>query len=261
MANDDPPWEELAAAEAETVRLARLLSNLSRSPRPMRRRRRRAGRLRLAARRRRSAGGAAPRSRAGGSRATPQGDDRLGNADDIATSLDNLIENALEYAPEGSTVTITGGVTATRPSSPSRRRPRESRPRMPRRPSSASSAALRGPSARRHRARSGDRGALTARWGGSASLRPRAEGGTRAEIRLPVAGDENGRRYRPLTFAAVPCGGDADSHDHARAGSGRPARRSRRRTRREPIASGRSRPVWMRCPQPAAGAAAPRRRP
>ena len=34
-------------------------------------------------------------------------------------------------------------------------------------------------------------GALTARWGGSASLRPRAEGGTRAEIRLPVAADAN----------------------------------------------------------------------
>ena len=47
-------------------------------------------------------------------------------------------------------------------------------------------------------------GALAARWGGSASLRPRAEGGTRAEIRLPAAPLDNApitvplpsRRYR-----------------------------------------------------------------
>jgi signal transduction histidine kinase len=42
-------------------------------------------------------------------------------------------------------------------------------------------------------------GALAARWGGSASLRPRAEGGTRAEIRLPAAPQHN----QPLT-AALP---------------------------------------------------------
>jgi signal transduction histidine kinase len=40
-------------------------------------------------------------------------------------------------------------------------------------------------------------GALAARWGGSASLRPRAEGGTRAEIRLPAAARHNA----PLTVA------------------------------------------------------------
>ena len=34
-------------------------------------------------------------------------------------------------------------------------------------------------------------GALAARWGGSASLQPRPEGGTRAEIRLPVPRDPN----------------------------------------------------------------------
>ena len=34
-------------------------------------------------------------------------------------------------------------------------------------------------------------GALAARWGGSASLSPRPEGGTRAEIRLPAAARDN----------------------------------------------------------------------
>ena len=112
MATDDPTvQEELAAAEAETVRLARLISNL----------------LTLA-----SADAPAPPSEpVDFARAARDAEERwrrraevegrrvacepageatgLGSADDIATSLDNLIENALVYAPEGSSVTITWG--------------------------------------------------------------------------------------------------------------------------------------------------------
>ncbi len=35
-------------------------------------------------------------------------------------------------------------------------------------------------------------GALAARWGGSASLRRRPEGGTRAEVRLPLPRERSG---------------------------------------------------------------------
>ena len=36
----------------------------------------------------------------------------VGNSDDLATSLDNLIENALEHSPSGGNVTIAWGAAA-----------------------------------------------------------------------------------------------------------------------------------------------------
>ena len=103
MASDDPVvQEELAAAEAETVRLARLITNLLRlasadAPAPPSEPVDLGGSLRA---RPRSAGGAGRRRR-DGAVARVEGDAAvgLGNADDIGTSLDNLIENALLYAP------------------------------------------------------------------------------------------------------------------------------------------------------------------
>ena len=195
MATDDPAvQEELAAAEAETVRLARLISNL----------------LTLA-----SADAPAPpsepvdfalaareaeerwrrRAEVEGRRVAcdPAGEATgLGSADDIATSLDNLIENALVYAPVGSTVTITWGrdgdeaFVAVLDDGPGI---------APEDAAAAFQRFQRG--AARPVGRGGTGlglaivGALTARWGGSASLQRRAEGGTRAEIRLPAAVDEN----------------------------------------------------------------------
>ena len=110
-----------------------------------------------------------------------------GNVDDMATSLDNLIENALVHTPEGSTVSLTWG----------RDGPEAFIAVLDKgagiSPADAEAAFQR---FRRGAARPAGRGgtglglaivgALAARWGGSASLQPRAEGGTRAEIRLPA---------------------------------------------------------------------------
>jgi two-component system, OmpR family, sensor kinase len=195
MASDDPVvQEELAAAEAETVRLARLIANLltlasADAPAPPSA----PVDLAVAARdaeerwRRRAEG--AGRHIAGGEGGAAVG---MGNADDIATSLDNLIENALLYAPEGSTVSIVWGdagdeaFVAVLDDGPG---------------VSEADAAAAFQRFQRGAARPVGHGgtglglaivgALAARWGGSASLRPRAEGGTRAEIRLPAAPRHN----------------------------------------------------------------------
>ncbi|MDX6618138.1 MAG: hypothetical protein QOK36_524 [Gaiellales bacterium] len=201
MASDDPVvQEELAAAEAETVRLARLITNLLRlasadAPPPPSE----PVDLALAAReaeerwRRRAAAAGRHVASAGSEPAVG-----LGSPDDIATSLDNLIENALLYAPEGSTVTLVWGglggeaFVAVLDDGPGM---------------SSDDAAAAFQRFQRGAARPVGHGgtglglaivgALAARWGGSASLRPRAEGGTRAEIRLPAAARHNA----PLTVA------------------------------------------------------------
>jgi two-component system, OmpR family, sensor kinase len=195
MASDDPVvQDELAAADAETVRLARLITNLltlasADAPAPPSA----PVDLAIAARaaeerwRRRAEG-------AGRHIATSEGGAAvgIGSADDIATSLDNLIENALLYAPEGSTVTIVWGdagdeaFVAVLDDGPG---------------VSEADAAAAFQRFQRGAARPVGHGgtglglaivgALAARWGGSASLRPRAEGGTRAEIRLPAAPQHN----------------------------------------------------------------------
>jgi two-component system, OmpR family, sensor kinase len=191
MANTDPAVrEDLAAAEAETLRLARLVTNL----------------LTLA-----SADAPAPPSEPVDlARAAREAEQRWharaelegrrviaddcepatgeGNGDDLATSLDNLIENALVHTPPGSTVTITWGradsevfvAVLDQGAGIS--------------PEDASAAFERFRRGAARPAGGGGTGlglaivgALAARWGGSASLAPRPEGGTRAEIRLPAA--------------------------------------------------------------------------
>ncbi len=195
LASDDPAVHaELAAAEAETLRLARLIANLlalasADAPAPP------SEPVDLAT----AASEAQERWRA---RAHDEGRGLAlaecapasgqGNGDDLATSLDNLIENALVYAPAGGVVTLEWGrdgdqaLIAVLDDGPG--------------VSEADAAAAferfrRG--ATRPLGRGGTGlglaivGALAARWGGSASLRPRPGGGTRAEIRLPASGDDD----------------------------------------------------------------------
>jgi signal transduction histidine kinase len=128
----------------------------------------------------------------------------VGNADDIATSLDNLIENALVHTPEGSTVGITWG----RDGAQAFVAVLDEGPGI-----SAEDAAAAFERFRRGATRPAGRGgtglglaivgALAARWGGSASLRRRPEGGTRAEIRLP-APDDNAQLTVPLPDQQYP---------------------------------------------------------
>jgi signal transduction histidine kinase len=195
MANTDPGVRaDLEAAEAETLRLARLVTNL----------------LTLA-----SADAPAPptetvdfgaaaeaaearwraRAEQEGRRVVAENDAAAfgeGNADDMATSLDNLIENALVHTPQGSTVRITWG----RDGPEAFIAVLDEGPGIS--PADAEAAFQR---FRRGAARPAGRGgtglglaivgALAARWGGSASLQRRPEGGTRAEIRLPAQLDPN----------------------------------------------------------------------
>lgn len=103
--------------------------------------------------------------------------------EDVAIALDNLIENALVYAPAGTTVTVTWdehgrlAVLDEGPGVP----PEEQRRVFERfkrgrndRPGTGLGLAIVETLARR--------------WGGSASIRSRDEGGTRAEVVLPKAG-------------------------------------------------------------------------
>ncbi len=190
---DDPSLErDLVAAEAETERLARLLTELltlareRRAPagpgaRPGRRRRRRP----------RALGGArrALRPRAARSASTATGPVGA-TEDDLAAILDNLIENALNYAPSDTDVELETGSDDGR------------------RPGWRCSTAAPGSIAdegervfdrfyRGSASRSGTAGtglglpvveALARRWGGTATLRNRAGGGARGEVRLPLRG-------------------------------------------------------------------------
>jgi two-component system, OmpR family, sensor kinase len=190
---DSPELErELAAAEQEVERLARLLNTLlmlareGQTPRT--------GQLvslGLAAKHAHERWEARSEQRGQQLRLTT-GQDVVVQAaeEDLAIVLDNLIENALHYSPQGSTVSIEYGRDGT----------------------SAFLAVLDdGPGIapgeesavfeRFNRGRAGKSGpsgtglglaivqTLAERWGGKAALSPRAEGGTRAEIRLPAAGD------------------------------------------------------------------------
>jgi signal transduction histidine kinase len=191
MANTDPAVrEDLAAAEAETLRLARLVANLltlasADAPAPP------SESVDLARAAREAEARWRARAELEGRRVIADDADPAageGNGDDMATSLDNLIENALVHTPEGSTVTITWG-----------RDDREVFVAVLDQGAGISpeDARLAFERFRRGAARPAGRGgtglglaivgALAARWGGSVSLAPRPEGGTRAEIRLPVS--------------------------------------------------------------------------
>jgi signal transduction histidine kinase len=185
---DEDVERELVAAERETVRLARLLSELLTLARE--RERPEPEQVSLAE----VAHAAAERwegpAETGGRRLVLDGgDDAVVAATeaDLAVIVDNLVENALNYSPVASTVTIEWGDDG----------------------SSARLAVLdQGPGIgpderdqvferfyRGEASRGGAEGtglglsvveALAARWGGSVRLEDRPEGGTRAEVRLPL---------------------------------------------------------------------------
>ena len=129
----------------------------------------------------------------------------LGNGDDVATSLDNLIENALVHTPEGTAVTITWGVDG---SDVFVAVLDQGAGISPEDAAAAFERFRRG--ATRPAGRGGTGlglaivGALAERWGGSASLTRRPEGGTRAEIRLPAAPEGSARPGSPAIRPAVP---------------------------------------------------------
>jgi signal transduction histidine kinase len=186
----DPAVErELVAAEAETVRLAKLLTELLTLARE--RERPEPEDVSLAAAVRAAHERWEGPAETGGRRLTVQGEgDAVVAATeaDIAVVLDNLVENALSYSPVETEVAIEWGAAD----------------------GSAHLAVLdRGPGidpAERERvferfyrgeASSGAPGtglglsvveALAERWGGTVQLDDRADGGTRAEVRLPLAG-------------------------------------------------------------------------
>ena len=182
---DDPAVRhDLELAEAEVERLTRLLNSLLTLAREGDRPTLRAP-VSL-----RAASEAAyerwlPRAEASGHRLALAGEDdalvRAGE-EDVAITLDNLIENALVYAPAGTTVTVTWdprgrlAVLDEGPGVP----PGEERTVFERfrrgrtdRPGTGLGLAIVD--------------ALARRWGGSASIGPRAEGGARAEVVLPLA--------------------------------------------------------------------------
>ena len=126
----------------------------------------------------------------------------LSSAHDLAIVLDNLVENALNYSPEGSTVTIEWSTDGDR----------------------ARLAVLdEGPGVapdedghlfeRFYRGEAGRRGApgtglglaivetLARRWGGSARIANRPDGGARAEVELPALPAPNGALDSPLETA------------------------------------------------------------
>ena len=189
---DSPDLErELAAAEQEVERLSRLLNTLlmlareGQTPR--------AGRLvslGLAAKHAHERWEARSEQRGQRLELEPAQDVVVHAAEeDLAIVLDNLIENALHYSPEGSTVTIEYGrrgadaVLAVLDDGPGIAPGEEE--------------AVFERFGRGRASKGGPAGTglglaivqtLAERWGGRAALSPRPEGGTRAEIRLP-AGD------------------------------------------------------------------------
>jgi signal transduction histidine kinase len=186
MKSDDPAvQQELELAEAEVERLTRLLNALLTLARDGER-----PTLRAPVSLRAASEGAyerwLPRAEASGHVLTLDGDgDALVRAgeEDVAIALDNLIENALVYAPTGTTVTVTWddqGRLAVLDEGPgvSAEEQRHVFERFRRgrtdRPGSGLGLAIVETLARR--------------WGGSASIRSRDEGGARAEVVLPRAG-------------------------------------------------------------------------
>jgi signal transduction histidine kinase len=196
MANTDPDVRaDLAAAEAETLRLARLVTNLltlasADAPAPP------SEPVDLAAAGRAAEARWVARAEHEGRRVVAEAAAPVlgqGNADDLATSLDNLIENALVHTPRGSAVRITWG----REGAEAFVAVLDEGPGI-----SDQDAATAFERFRRGATRPAGGGgtglglaivgALAARWGGSASLQRRPEGGTRAEVRLPVPRERSG---------------------------------------------------------------------
>jgi signal transduction histidine kinase len=208
MANTDPAvGEDLAAAEAETLRLARLVTNLltlasADAPAPPSEPVDLGDAARDAEARWRARAELEGRCVVAGEADPAIG---LGNGDDLATSLDNLIENALVHTPEGTAVTITWGgdggeVFVAVLDQGAGISPEDAAAAFERFRRGATRPAGRGGTG----VGLAIVGALAERWGGSASLARRPEGGTRAEIRLPAAPGGSARPGRPAIRPAVP---------------------------------------------------------
>ena len=184
LKSNDPAVEhELELAEAEVERLTRLLNSLltlaREGDRPT---------LRAPASLRHAAEAARdrwlPRAESSGHSLVLEGDgDALVRAgeEDVAIALDNLIENALVYAPPGTIVTICWGKDGSLavldegpgiPAGEERRVFERFRRGRTDRPGTGLGLAIVETLARR--------------WGGSASIRTRESGGARAEVRLLV---------------------------------------------------------------------------
>jgi signal transduction histidine kinase len=196
MANTDPDVRaDLAAAEAETLRLARLVTNLltlasADAPAPP------SEPVDLAAAGRAAEARWVARAEHEGRRVVAEAAAPVlgqGNADDLATSLDNLIENALVHTPRGSAVRITWG----REGAEAFVAVLDEGPGISDQDAATAFERFRR-GATRPEGGGGTGlglaivGALAARWGGSASLRRRPEGGTRAEVRLPLPRERSG---------------------------------------------------------------------
>lgn len=183
--NDPAVRKELELAEAEVERMTRLLNALLTLARDGER-----PTLRAPVSLRRASEAAyerwLPRAEASGHVLALDGDGdafvRAGE-EDVAIALDNLIENALVYAPAGTTVTVAwdeNGRLAVLDEGPGvppgdeRRVFERFRRGRTDRPGTGLGLAIVETLARR--------------WGGSASIRSRAEGGARAEVVLPKAG-------------------------------------------------------------------------
>ena len=192
LKSHDPEVErELVAAERETERLARLLTELL----MLARERERPEPERLSAGGGGRGGGASAgrgrrRARGTGCRASGEGAPVVAATDaDLAVILDNLIENALNYSPAGTAVTIEWGVAgetawvAVLDEGPGSTRTSASA-------SSSASTAARPRAAERPGPGSACRWWRRWRSAGTARCRSceRPEGGTRAELRLPLQG-------------------------------------------------------------------------
>ena len=181
---DPAVQKELDLAEAEVERLTRLLNALLTLARDGER-----PTLRAPVSLRAASEGAyerwLPRAEASGHLLTLDGNgDALVRAgeEDVAIALDNLIENALVYAPAGTTVTVTWDEQG-------RLAVLDEGPGVP-------AGEQRHVFERFRRGRTDRPGTglglaivetLARRWGGSASIRSRDEGGARAEVVLPQA--------------------------------------------------------------------------
>jgi signal transduction histidine kinase len=191
LAARDPEVErELAAAEREADRLAKLLDELLTLAREADRPATAAEVSLRATAEEACERWAGPASSSGHSLELGGGEDVcvLASAHDLAIVLDNLVENALNYSPAGSTVTIQWSA-------------RDGRARLavldegpgvaPEEDGRLFGRFYRGAAARRSAPGTGLGLAivetLARRWGGGARIANRREGGARAEVELPLA--------------------------------------------------------------------------
>jgi signal transduction histidine kinase len=121
--------------------------------------------------------------------------------EDVAIVLDNLVENALLYAPAGTTVTLTWGAdrerafVAVADEGPGIA-PGEEEAVFERFRRGSAAAGVPGTGLGLAIVR-----ALARRWGGSAAISPRPEGGTRVEVRFP--GETRRTAQRPTSTVSA----------------------------------------------------------